>query len=145
MTCICTISQAIAITSATVANIDENAQNKEIRGVISDSRKLKAGELFVALIGENFDGHGFVAQAIAQGAVAAIVSREWASSTAAAGLPVLAVDNTIAAYQDLARLWRSQFSNPVVAITGSVGKTTFLTPMLLSTFAALQTFLCKSL
>ena len=47
MTCICTISQAIAITSATVANIDENAQNKEIRGVISDSRKLKAGELFV--------------------------------------------------------------------------------------------------
>ena len=124
MTCICTISQAIAITSATVANIDENAQNKEIRGVISDSRKLKAGELFVALIGENFDGHGFVAQAIAQGAVAAIVSREWASSIAATGLPVLAVDDTIAAYQDLARWWRSQFSNPVVAITGSVGKTT---------------------
>lgn len=124
MTCICTISQAIAITSATVANIDENAQNKEIRGVISDSRKLKAGELFVALIGENFDGHGFVAQAIAQGAVAAIVSREWASSNAATGLPVLAVDDTIAAYQDLARWWRSQFERPVVAITGSVGKTT---------------------
>lgn len=124
MTCICTISQAIAITSATVANIDENAQNKEIRGVISDSRKLKAGELFVALIGENFDGHGFVAQAIAQGAVAAIVSREWANSDAAKGLPVLAVDDTIAAYQDLARWWRSQFSSPVVAITGSVGKTT---------------------
>ncbi|PZV18968.1 MAG: UDP-N-acetylmuramoyl-tripeptide--D-alanyl-D-alanine ligase [Pseudanabaena sp.] len=124
MTCICTISQAIAITSATVANIDENAQNKEIRGVISDSRKLKAGELFVALTGENFDGHGFVAKAIAQGAVAAIVSREWASSDAAIGLPVLAVDDTLTAYQDLARWWRSQFSRPVVSITGSVGKTT---------------------
>ena len=81
MTCICTISQAIAITSATVANIDETAQkNIEIRGVISDSRKLESGQLFVALTGENFDGHGFVATAIAQGAVAAIVSHEWASS-----------------------------------------------------------------
>jgi UDP-N-acetylmuramoyl-tripeptide--D-alanyl-D-alanine ligase len=125
MTCICTISQAIAITSATVANIDENAQNDiEIRGVISDSRKLKGGELFVALTGENFDGHMFVARAIAQGAVAALVSREWASSVAAVGLPVLAVDDIITAYQDLARWWRSQFLHPVVSITGSVGKTT---------------------
>jgi UDP-N-acetylmuramoyl-tripeptide--D-alanyl-D-alanine ligase len=125
MTFICTISQAIAITSATVANIDENAQtNTEIRGVVSDSRKLKAGELFVALTGENFDGHGFVAAAIAQGAVAAIVSQEWANSAAAQGLPVLAVSNTITAYQDLARWWRSQFLRPVVSVTGSVGKTT---------------------
>ena len=125
MTCICTISQAIAITSATVNNIDENTQkNTEIRGVISDSRKLKSGELFVALTGENFDGHGFVAQAIAQGAVAAIVSHEWASSGAAKGLPLLAVEDTVSAYQDLARWWRSQFVHPVVSVTGSVGKTT---------------------
>jgi UDP-N-acetylmuramoyl-tripeptide--D-alanyl-D-alanine ligase len=125
MTCICTISQAIAITSATVANIDENTQNNiEIRGIISDSRKLKAGELFVALTGENFDGHGFVATAIAQGAVAAIVSREWARCEAAQGLHILVVDDTIAAYQDLARWWRSQFMRPVIAVTGSVGKTT---------------------
>jgi UDP-N-acetylmuramoyl-tripeptide--D-alanyl-D-alanine ligase len=125
MTCICTISQAIATTSATVNNIDENTQiNTEIRGVISDSRKLKSGELFVALTGENFDGHGFVAQAIAQGAVAAIVSHEWANSVAAKGLPLLAVDDTVSAYQDLARWWRSQFVRPVVSVTGSVGKTT---------------------
>ena len=125
MTCICTISQAIAITSATVANIDETAQkNTEIRGVISDSRKLKTGELFVALTGENFDGHGFVASAIAQGAVAAIVNHEWANSEAAYGLPILAVNNTLTAYQDLARWWRSQFQRPVVSVTGSVGKTT---------------------
>jgi len=125
MTCICTISQAIATTSATVNNIDENTQiNTEIKGVISDSRKLKSGELFVALTGENFDGHGFVAQAIAQGAVAAIVSHEWASSVAAKGLPLLAVDDTVSAYQDLARWWRSQFVHPVVSVTGSVGKTT---------------------
>ena len=125
MTCICTISQAIATTSATVNNIDENTQiNTEIRGVISDSRKLKSGELFVALTGENFDGHGFVAQAIAQGAVAAIVSHEWANSVAGKGLPLLAVDDTVSAYQDLARWWRSQFVHPVVSVTGSVGKTT---------------------
>ena len=125
MTCICTISQAIAITSATVANIDEaTQQNTHISGIISDSRKLKTGELFVALTGENFDGHGFVAQAIAQGAIAALVSHEWANSAAAQGLPILAVDDTIAAYQDLARWWRSQFQRPVVAVTGSVGKTT---------------------
>ncbi|NUN64547.1 UDP-N-acetylmuramoyl-tripeptide--D-alanyl-D-alanine ligase [Pseudanabaena biceps] len=127
MTCICTISQAIAITSATVANIDATSQTK-IRGVISDSRKLKAGELFVALTGENFDGHGFVAQAIAQGAVAAIVSHDWinseAGSQASQGLPLLAVADTLTAYQDLARWWRSQYSRPVISITGSVGKTT---------------------
>ena len=125
MTFICTISQAIAITSATVSNIDKNTQdNIEIRGVVSDSRKLKAGELFVALTGENFDGHGFVAQVIAQGAVAAIVTHEWANSEAAQGLPLLAVSDPLTAYQDLARWWRSQFSRPVVSITGSVGKTT---------------------
>ncbi|HBC41318.1 MAG TPA: UDP-N-acetylmuramoyl-tripeptide--D-alanyl-D-alanine ligase [Pseudanabaena sp.] len=125
MTCICTISQAISITSATVANIDETAQkNIEIFGVVSDSRKLKIGELFVALMGENFDGHGFVAAAIAQGAVAAIVSHEWAKSEAAKGLPVLAVRDTLTAYQDLARWWRTQFQQPVISVTGSVGKTT---------------------
>ncbi|MFN9609665.1 MAG: UDP-N-acetylmuramoyl-tripeptide--D-alanyl-D-alanine ligase [Pseudanabaena sp.] len=125
MTRICTISKAISITSATVANIDETAQkNIEIFGIVSDSRKLKTGELFVALTGENFDGHGFVAAAIAQGAVAAIVSNEWAKSEAAKGLPVLAVRNTLTAYQDLARWWRTQFQQPVISVTGSVGKTT---------------------
>jgi UDP-N-acetylmuramoyl-tripeptide--D-alanyl-D-alanine ligase len=125
MTFICTISQAIAITSATVANIDKNTQaTTEIRGVVSDSRKIKAGELFVALTGENFDGHGFVATAIAQGAVAAIVSHEWANSASAEGLPIIAVSNTLSAYQDLARWWRSQFLRPIVSVTGSVGKTT---------------------
>jgi len=125
MTRICTISKAISITSATVANIDETAQkNIEIFGIVSDSRKLKIGELFVALMGENFDGHGFVAAAIAQGAVAAIVSHEWAKSEAAKGLPVLAVRNTLTAYQDLARWWRTQFQQPVISVTGSVGKTT---------------------
>ncbi|MFN9866070.1 MAG: UDP-N-acetylmuramoyl-tripeptide--D-alanyl-D-alanine ligase, partial [Pseudanabaena sp.] len=68
--------------------------------------------------------HGFVAAAIAQGAVAAIVSHEWAKSEAAKGLPVLAVRNTLTAYQDLARWWRTQFQQPVISVTGSVGKTT---------------------
>ena len=125
MTCTCTISQAIAITSATVAHIEPSTQNQIIiQGVVSDSRKIVAGQLFVALVGENFDGHGFVAAAIAKGAVAAIVSQAWAAQFINLGLPILIVENTLTAYQDLARWWRSQFDRPVVAITGSVGKTT---------------------
>jgi UDP-N-acetylmuramoyl-tripeptide--D-alanyl-D-alanine ligase len=125
MTCTCTISQAIAITSATVANIESSTQNKIIiQGVVSDSRKIVAGQLFVALVGENFDGHGFVAAAIAKGAVAAIVSQARAKTFASQDLPILIVEDTLTAYQDLARWWRSQFEHPVVAITGSVGKTT---------------------
>jgi len=125
MTCTCTISQAIAITSATVANIEISKQNQIIiQGIVSDSRKIGAGQLFVALVGENFDGHGFVAAAIAKGAVAAIVSQAWAETVIGHELPILIVENTLTAYQDLARWWRSQFERPVVAITGSVGKTT---------------------
>jgi UDP-N-acetylmuramoyl-tripeptide--D-alanyl-D-alanine ligase len=125
MTCICTIKQAIAITSAKTANIDEESQNKiMIEGVVSDSRKIKSGELFIALTGENFDGHGFVEMAIAQGAAAAIVNRKSSDCLAAQGLPILIVEDTLIAYQDLARWWRSQFERPLVAITGSVGKTT---------------------
>jgi UDP-N-acetylmuramoyl-tripeptide--D-alanyl-D-alanine ligase len=62
--------------------------------------------------------------AIAQGAAAAIVNRKSSDCLAAQGLPILIVEDTLIAYQDLARWWRSQFERPLVAITGSVGKTT---------------------
>lgn len=91
--------------------------------VHSDTRSIAAGDLFVALAGERFDGHDFVADALARGAVAALV-REDRASRFPATAPLVAVPDTLAALAALATSWRARFSLPVVAITGSNGKTT---------------------
>jgi UDP-N-acetylmuramoyl-tripeptide--D-alanyl-D-alanine ligase len=91
-----------------------------ITQVTTDSRSLEPGDLFLALRGDRFDGHAFVKQALAQGAIAAVVS-DMPSDVAG---PLLQVRDTLAAYQQLGTLWRRQFAGPVVAVTGSVGKTT---------------------
>ncbi|SFU98294.1 UDP-N-acetylmuramoyl-tripeptide--D-alanyl-D-alanine ligase [Polaromonas sp. YR568] len=88
--------------------------------VNTDTRSLQAGDLFVALKGERFDAHEFLAQAKAQGAVAAIAHH----GLAEAGLPGLEVPDTRLALGKLAAGWRSQFQLPLVAVTGSNGKTT---------------------
>jgi UDP-N-acetylmuramoyl-tripeptide--D-alanyl-D-alanine ligase len=88
-------------------------------GVSTDSRALRAGELFVALRGPNFDGHAFVPQAQARGAAAAVVA-----SPVDVGLPTLRVADTLVALGAMAADWRSRFELPVIAVTGSFGKTT---------------------
>ena len=101
-----------------------------IRRVSTDSRGDLAGALFVPLVGERFDGHRFVADAFAAGAAAALVQRDrldggaLAELVAGGGRPIWPVDDTLEAYQQLARLWRRQLGLPVVAVTGSAGKTT---------------------
>ncbi len=92
-------------------------------GVSSDSRTLEAGQLFVALKGERYDGHQFVAQALAKGAAAALVARGFSLPS---GPPacLLEVPDTLKALGDLAAAWRREFSTRVAAITGSNGKTT---------------------
>lgn len=90
--------------------------------ISTDSRSLGGGDLFVALRGERFDGHDFIQQAQQQGALAAIVDRQFTG--AESGLPLLQVDDTLQAYQTIAQAWRMQFQIPVIAVTGSVGKTT---------------------
>jgi UDP-N-acetylmuramoyl-tripeptide--D-alanyl-D-alanine ligase len=92
----------------------------ELQRVHSDTRSLRAGDLFVALRGERFDAHDFLAQARAAGAEAAIAER----GLAEAGLAGVEVVDSLAALQALARGWRARFHLPVVAITGSNGKTT---------------------
>jgi UDP-N-acetylmuramoyl-tripeptide--D-alanyl-D-alanine ligase len=87
-------------------------------GVAIDTRLLAPGDLFVALQGER-DGHDFVAEAFAKGAAGALVSRD----VAAAG-PVLRVDDTLAALTRLAEFARARARAKIVAVTGSVGKTT---------------------
>jgi UDP-N-acetylmuramoyl-tripeptide--D-alanyl-D-alanine ligase len=91
--------------------------------VSTDSRKIGAGELFVALAGENFDGHAFVADVMDRGAAAAMVATAWAERHGA-NLPLLAVPDTRLGLGALAAAWRARFSIPLIGITGSNGKTT---------------------
>ncbi len=101
-----------------------------IRRVSTDSRGDLGGALFVPLVGERFDGHRFIADAFAAGAAAALVQRDrldgaaLAELVAGSGRPIWPVEDTLEAYQQLARLWRRQLGLPVVAVTGSAGKTT---------------------
>ncbi len=90
-----------------------------VTGVSTDSRQLQPGELFVALAGPNFDGHNFLAEAIHAGAAAALLSRPIDTP-----LPYVLVPDTRRALGELAAFWRGQFSIPVIAVTGSNGKTT---------------------
>ena len=90
----------------------------------TDSRALAPGQLFVALRGERFDGHDFVAAAGHAGAAAAMVDAAWAAAHADAALPLLVVDDTRLALGTLAAAWRARFAVPVIGVTGSNGKTT---------------------
>jgi len=88
-------------------------------GVSSDTRTLARGDLFVALEGPHFDGHAFVAEAAARGAAGALVSRRPDGA-----LPVVRVTDPRRSLGQLAARWRARFDIPVVAVTGSNGKTT---------------------
>lgn len=91
----------------------------EINAIQQDSRDIRHGNLFVAIAGEHFDGHDFVKQAASTGAAAALVSRETGN-----GIPEIVVEDTLIAFGDIARRYLEMLNIPVVAITGSVGKTT---------------------
>ena len=91
--------------------------------VCTDSRQLQAGDFFVPLVGERFDGHHFLNQLTERKVQAAVVSRNWADPLP----PELVhwrVDDTLLAYQQLALLHRRSLAQPLVAVTGSAGKTT---------------------
>jgi len=108
------LSQAAAMIGGLLRGMDA-----EFHSVSTDSRSLQAGALFVALHGPNFDGHDFVETARANGAVAAMVSRP-----ANQALPSIQVEDTRLALGRLAAGWRARRNIPVVAVTGSNGKTT---------------------
>ena len=99
--------------------------------VHTDTRTLQAGDLFVALKGERFDAHEFLPQAQAAGAAAAIASH----GLAQAGISGIEVPDTLLALGALARAWRSEFELPLIAVTGSNGKTT-VTQMIASILRA---------
>jgi UDP-N-acetylmuramoyl-tripeptide--D-alanyl-D-alanine ligase len=112
-----TLAQAHALLPASTL-VGQSAV--ELLRVHSDTRSLRAGDFFVALKGEHFDAHNFLAQAKASGAVAALAERGLTD----AGLPGLQVADTQAALTALARAWRQRLHLPLIAVTGSNGKTT---------------------
>ncbi|MDR2710960.1 MAG: UDP-N-acetylmuramoyl-tripeptide--D-alanyl-D-alanine ligase [Burkholderiales bacterium] len=95
--------------------------DSEVSKVVSDSRAIKAKELFVALKGERFDGHDFVENVLQAGAFAIV---DEAHAARFYGKPAVAVPDTLAALSALAKRWRQPFTLPVVAVIGSNGKTT---------------------
>ena len=117
MTALLTLAQAQALLpGSTLVGDGATAFGR----VHSDTRTLRAGDLFVALRGERFDANDFLAQAKASGAVAALAER----GLAEAGLPGLLVPDAKLALGQLAAAWRRQHQIPVIAVTGSNGKTT---------------------
>ena len=108
---------------------DPTRRPASLAAVSTDSRADLNGALFVPLVGERFDGHRFLETSLAGGAAAAVAQRDRLSpeqleAVVALGRPVWLVDDTLLAYQELGRLWRRQLGVPVVAVTGSAGKTT---------------------
>jgi UDP-N-acetylmuramoyl-tripeptide--D-alanyl-D-alanine ligase len=99
------------------------AAGKEVHGYSIDSRTVGAGQLFFAVKGERLDGHNFVGQALESGAVAAVVRKDQLSRYPA-HTQLLAVDDTLVALQSLAASVRKLWGKPLIAVTGSAGKTT---------------------
>jgi UDP-N-acetylmuramoyl-tripeptide--D-alanyl-D-alanine ligase len=93
--------------------------NTEIYGVSIDTRTLQAGNLYIAIVGKNFDGHDFVDSAKDAGAVAVLTNKKLETN-----LPQILVENTHFALGELAKMWREKMPAQIVGVTGSNGKTT---------------------
>ena len=117
------------IVTATGGRLDQGSTGDEIAGIAIDSRTVGPGELFVAIRGDRFDGHDFIAAALAHGARGVMVESERLEAARAAGggrpdVLIVGVLDTTRALQDIARDVRRRSGTKVVAITGSAGKTT---------------------
>ena len=105
--------------------------------VTTDSRKISSGALFVALKGQNFNGEDFAEESLNKGAAAVLVSRSFDKDLDGV---IIKVDDTLTAYRQIAGAWRNRFDIPVIAVTGSNGKTTTkdLTAAALNSFGHVQ-------
>ncbi len=114
-----TLNEAAKLSGARLS-AEAKAVAATVRGVSIDSRTTAAGDLFVAIQGERFNGHDFVGQAVGRGAAAAMISKQ---TTEAGGAPLLFVDDTLAGLQSLAKNYRASLDLRTVAVAGSNGKT----------------------
>jgi len=117
------IIHLVKATAGTLEGPGVSSSPSSFAGVSTDSRTTNAGDCFFAIAGEKFDGHDYIADAFAKGAVCAVVSRKFETGRFA-GKCLIRVEDTIKALGDLATEYRRQAGFKVVAITGSVGKTT---------------------
>ena len=123
-----TIEEILEVLSAKlVSGRPPQCLKRKVRRVVSDSRIARAGDLFIAFTGDRFDGHTFVPNALAKKVTAVVVNEDYRLPSLAkrpADPVLIGVKDTLMAYQQLAAHHRSRFAIPVVAITGSNGKTT---------------------
>ena len=113
--------EIISAINAEVINGDKKIIFSEI---VTDSRKIIDGSLFIAIKGETFNGEDFAVEAINKGAAGVIVSKDCPKKNLPSSGIIFKVDDTLKAYQMIARQWRMKFNIPIVSITGSNGKTT---------------------
>lgn len=116
-----TVDDIVATGYAGASNIDR-LRGRKFKGVSTDSRTVKPGELFIALRGDSFDGNMFVRDAVERGAACAILEKR-SRHTPPPGFPFVMVTDTTKTLGALARLYRRKFSIPVMAVGGSNGKT----------------------
>ena len=123
MNCTLTVDEILKATNGTV--IKESSVSV-FKGLSTDSRSTSKGTLFLPIIGKIFDGHDFIATAIKDGASGSLVQRglEGKIKAISGDATLILVDDTLKALGDIARFWRSKFEIPVIAVTGSSGKTT---------------------
>ena len=112
------ISMSLSSAARTLGT-EYRGKDEVFHGCSTDSRSINSGELFIAIRGERFNGHDFLEQARQRGATAALVD-----SLVPISLPLIKVTDTRKALGELAKCWRENFRIPLVAITGSNGKTT---------------------
>ncbi|MEO0867311.1 MAG: UDP-N-acetylmuramoyl-tripeptide--D-alanyl-D-alanine ligase [Cyanobacteria bacterium J06642_11] len=122
MSSLASVSQVLAaLGNTSVAHtLGSDHLEQMVTHINTDTRTIEPQDIFLALEGERFDGHKFIHQAIDKGAIAAITRTGVITDDS----PRIEVPDTLVAYQTLGRWWREQLGLPVVAITGSVGKTT---------------------
>ena len=109
------------ILKATKGSLIQGDRSLKTTGLSTDSRRLARGECFLAIEGPRFNGHDFIDEALKKGASALIVSRK---VSIASKIPVILVKDTTHGLGQIAAVYRQKFSIPVIAVTGSAGKTT---------------------
>ena len=138
------VFSALELIDATGGKLLRGDLQWKCRGISTDTRTLEKGNLFVALQGENFDGSDYIDKAAQKGAAGLLIQIDQQNRLASApeNLPALGVSDSLQAYGAIAGHWRRKFAVPLVAITGSSGKTTtkeMLAAIVSRTMATLKT------
>jgi UDP-N-acetylmuramoyl-tripeptide--D-alanyl-D-alanine ligase len=115
------LSEVLVATGAQIRG--RIAHDIRFRWIERNSQAVQTGDLFIAVAGERFDGHQFIADAADHGAAAALVSRTWSDAKPEQTIPMLVVDDPVAALQQVAAYRRQSLDLTVIGITGSIGKT----------------------